>query len=187
MANLCYNEGNNLSETPQVLEAPNGVSDHVATGGLTMANSPILQSPPNSDNSKALPTVEIYCDGACDPNPGAGGIGAVLLFGSHRREISEPIGRATNNTAELQAAITALMALNRRCAVTVYSDSRYLVSTMNGDFRKSTNLELWNDLEFAAMKHEITWTWVKGHNGNPHNERAHQLAEAAVRRNGKTA
>ena len=138
-------------------------------------------------NSEALPTVEIYVDGACDPNPGAGGIGAVLLFGKHRREISEPIGHCTNNAAELQAAITALMALNRRCAVTLYSDSRYLVSTMNGEYRKGTNLELWQDLEFAAMKHEVTWIWVKGHNGTPNNERAHVLAEAAVRRNGKTA
>lgn len=139
---------------------------------------------PSVDKVIEAPHVEIYVDGACDPNPGAGGIGVVLLFGQHRREISEPIGRVTNNAAELQAAITALMALKQSCNVTLYSDSRYLVSTMNGDYRKNTNLELWHDLEFAAIKHDVTWCWVRGHNGDPNNERAHILAEQAVRRNG---
>ena len=99
---------------------------------------------PNNSIATDIPHVEIWCDGACSPNPGAGGIGAVLLFGSHRKEISEPIGHCTNNAAEIQAAITALMSLKKTCRVTIHSDSQYLVSTMNGDFRKSTNLELWH-------------------------------------------
>lgn len=142
---------------------------------------------PNNSIATDIPHVEIWCDGACSPNPGAGGIGAVLLFGSHRKEISEPIGHCTNNAAEIQAAITALMSLKKTCRVTIYSDSQYLVSTMNGEFRRSSNIELWHDIDFAALRHEVTWCWVKGHNGNPLNERAHTLAEQAVRRNGKSA
>ena len=129
------------------------------------------------------PLVEIYIDGSCEPNPGAGGIGAVLKFGQHRKEISEPIGRATNNTAEIQAAITALMALKKTCKVVVYSDSQYLVKTMTGDYRRSSNIEMWNDLDFACLRHEIEWKWVRGHDGNPDNERAHTLAYQAVRKN----
>lgn len=141
---------------------------------------------PTPEQEKELPSVEIYVDGSCDPNPGAGGVGAVLLSGSHRRDISEPIGRCTNNAAEIQAAITALMSLKKTCKVTIYSDSRYLVCTMNGEFQRNTNLELWRDLDFAALRHEVSWVWVKGHNGNQFNERAHQLAEAGMRRNGGT-
>lgn len=151
------------------------------------ANSPILQASPDSANSLNLPHVEIYIDGSCEPNPGAAGIGCVLLFGQHCKEISEPIGRGTNNTAEMQAAITALMSLTKTCRVTVYSDSQYLIKTMNGEFRRSSNVELWNDIDFAAMRHEVSWVWVKGHNGNQWNERAHQLAERGMRRNGGAA
>lgn len=133
-----------------------------------------------------IPTVEIFIDGSCEPNPGAGGIGAVLKFGPHRREISEPIGRATNNTAEIQAAITALSALTKTCKVTVYSDSQYLVRTMNGEYGRNSNQEMWRDLDFACLRHEIEWKWVRGHNGDPENERAHQLAYEAMRRNGKS-
>lgn len=158
------------------------------TGGDPVsANAPILQAIPDSANSLDLPHVEIYIDGSCEPNPGAAGIGCVLLFGQHRKEISEPIGRGTNNTSEMQAAITALMSLTKTCRVTIYSDSQYLIKTMNGEFCRSSNVDLWNDIDFAAMRHEVTWCWVKGHNGNPNNERAHRLAEASMRRNGVLA
>lgn len=133
------------------------------------------------------PLVEIYCDGAAVPNPGAAGIGVILLFAHHRKELCEPIGHATNQAAEIQAATTALMALNRSCRVVVYSDSQYLVKTMNGEYSRKTNLELWRDLDFAAMKHDIEWKWIKGHNGHPLNERADELAGQAVHKNGRRA
>ena len=132
-----------------------------------------------------LPTVEIYCDGAAIPNPGAAGIGVILVFGNHHKELSEPIGHATNQAAEIQAATTALMALNRACHVVIYSDSKYLVETMNGNYKRRANLPLWNDLDFAAMKHEVEWRWIKGHDGNEYNERADKLATKAAQRNGR--
>lgn len=136
-----------------------------------------------TSTSSTLPTVEIYCDGCAIPNPGAAGVGVILLFGNHKKEISEPIGHATNQAAEIQAATTALMALNRPCHVTIYSDSKYLIETMNGNYRRKANIDLWNDLDFAAMKHEVEWKWIRGHNGNEHNERADKLALKAAQRN----
>jgi len=132
-----------------------------------------------------LPTVEIYCDGAAIPNPGAAGIGVILIFGTVKKELCEPIGHATNQAAEIQAATTALMALNRPCKVTIYSDSMYLIKTMNGEYARRTNVELWHDLDFAALKHEVEWKWVKGHNGDPLQERADTLANTAAKRNGR--
>lgn len=132
-----------------------------------------------------LPTVEIFCDGSAIPNPGAAGIGAILVFGTIKKELCEPIGRGTNQAAEIQAATTALMALNRHCKVTVYSDSMYLIKTMTGEYSRKTNIELWNDLDFAALKHDVTWEWIKGHAGNLLQERADALANAAAKRNGR--
>lgn len=142
-------------------------------------------STPNDPARQDLPEVSIYCDGSVEPNPGDGGIGVVLLFGKHRREISEPIGHCTNNAAELRAAIAALTALTKTCRVTVYSDSQYLVQTMRGNYTRRSNQELWNDLDFAGLRHEIVWEWIPGHNGNPENERAHQLAYQGMKLNGK--
>lgn len=136
----------------------------------------------NLSKDEALPLVEIYTDGAAIPNPGAGGIGAVLVYGTHRKEISEYIGHSTNNAAEIQAAITALMSLKTRCRVIIYSDSEYLVRTMRGEYRRKTNMDLWNDLDFAALKHEIVWEWVPGHAGDRLNERANTLANSAAQR-----
>ena len=117
-----------------------------AKGTRDMATPDII-SPISSASNSALPKVEIYCDGAAIPNPGAAGIGVILLFGTVKKEICEPIGRATNQAAEIQAATTALMALNRPCHVTIYSDSQYLIKTMNGEYSRKANIELWNDLE----------------------------------------
>lgn len=137
---------------------------------------------PDSPQTSSAPEVIIYIDGSVEPNPSAGGIGAVLIFGKHQREISEAIGRATNNTAEIQAAITALNALTKTCHVTIYSDSQYLIETMNGNYSRKTNLDLWRDLDLASLRHDIEWKWVRGHDGNPNNERAHQLAYAGMRK-----
>lgn len=134
-----------------------------------------------------FPEVTIYCDGSCSPNPGEAGVGAVLIFGNHRRELSEPIGRASNNGAEIMAAITALRALTKPCKVILYSDSQYVIKTMNREFSRGSNNALWILLDQAASGHQVEWKWVRGHNGDPNNERANTLAENAVRMNATEA
>ncbi len=130
----------------------------------------------------ALPAVTIYCDGACQPNPGNGGIGIVLLFGQNRKEISKHVGKQTNNSAEMLAAIEGLKALKYPCAVTIYSDSDYLVRTMTGEFSRGKNMALWHLLDAAAEQHVVEWRWVRGHNGDLNNERANVLAQQAAAR-----
>lgn len=130
-----------------------------------------------------LPEVTIYIDGSVFPNPGAAGIGAVLIYGEHHKELCEPIGKATSNGAEIMAAVHALRALTKPCKVTLYSDSQYVVRTMNREFNRGSNHALWILLDQATAPHEVTWKWVRGHAGNPENERANALAEQAVRKN----
>ena len=135
----------------------------------------------------------IYTDGACSGNPGPGGWGAVLRYGSAVRELhgSDPL--STNNRMELTAVISALEALNRPATVTLYTDSRYVLDGItkwlpgwqrNGwrTARRQPvkNLDLWQHLVKAIAPHEITWRWVKGHNGDPGNERADELAKEGI-------
>ena len=137
--------------------------------------------------------VEIYTDGACKGNPGPGGWGALLLYKGTERELSGCERETTNNRMELQAVIEALSALNRSCAVRVYTDSRYVqdgITRWMADWKKRgwktaakkpvKNKDLWIKLEQAAERHEIEWSWVKGHAGNAGNERADQLASDAA-------
>lgn len=120
-------------------------------------------------------------DGGCDPNPGVGGYGAVLRYGEHTKELFGGEPSTTNNRMEIMAAIAALRALKTACEVEVISDSQYLVNTMSKGWKRSKNLDLWQQLDEAAARHTITWTWVRGHNGHADNERAHQLAERGIR------
>lgn len=138
----------------------------------------------------AAPRLEIYTDGACVPNPGPGGWGAVLRFGEHEKELygSEP-GTTTNNRMELTAPIRALQSLTRSSVVLLYTDSTYVKNGItqwlprwkrNG-WRTSTkepvkNADLWQLLEAALAPHDVQWLWVKGHAGHPENERADRLA-----------
>lgn len=133
--------------------------------------------------TQTLPEVTIFADGAAQPNPGPAGIGAILICGERRKELSKPIGKATNNAAEIMAAVEALRALTKPCNVTLYSDSRYVVSTMNREYQRGSNMALWILLDQAAEPHTVTWKWCKGHAGEPNNERANTLAEQAVRLN----
>ncbi len=140
----------------------------------------------NADSSGA---VEIHTDGGCAPNPGPGGWGAVLRYGDQVREMSGgDRGPTTNNRMELMAAIMALEALTRPCRVELYTDSTYLRSGItswihgwkkNGwrtaDRKPVKNVELWQRLDVACQRHDISWHWVKGHAGNPDNERADEL------------
>jgi ribonuclease HI len=138
--------------------------------------------------------VEIYTDGACSGNPGPGGWGAVLSYGGHVRELSG--GEATpttNNRMELMAAIQALESLTRPSRVRLHTDSAYLrngiMSWLAGWKRNNwrtaskqpvKNEDLWRRLDAATAQHEIQWLWVKGHAGNPGNERADALANRGM-------
>jgi ribonuclease HI len=137
--------------------------------------------------------VEIFTDGACKGNPGPGGWGAVIRSGTNEKELSGGEALTTNNRMELTAAIEALNALKRPCAVRLSTDSRYVMDGLtkwihgwqrNGwrtaDKKPVKNAELWQALLAAAARHEIKWEWVKGHAGHPENERADKLASDAA-------
>ena len=139
------------------------------------------------------PPVIIYTDGGCKGNPGPGGWGAILSFGDVRKELSGGEAMTTNNRMELSAAIAALESLKRPCAVELHTDSQYLRNGItlwikgwkaNGWKTASKdpvkNVDLWLRLDAAVKDHDISWHWVKGHAGNELNERADQLATAAM-------
>ncbi len=140
-----------------------------------------------------LTRVEIATDGACKGNPGPGGWGAILRQGTRERELSGYEAHTTNNRMEMMAAIMALSALKRPCAVHLSTDSNYLRDGItkwihgwqrNGwrtaDRKPVKNADLWQALLDAAQPHQIEWVWVKGHAGHPDNERCDALANAAI-------
>lgn len=137
--------------------------------------------------------VIIHTDGACSGNPGPGGWGAVLQYNGTLKELSGGRELTTNNQMELTAAIEALNALKRPCAVELHTDSQYVKNGLtswifgwkkNGwktaDKKPVKNVELWQALDQAVSRHEISWHWVKGHNGDEMNERADQLANEGM-------
>ena len=146
-----------------------------------------------TDFSPELPRVEIATDGACKGNPGPGGWGAVLRYGSVEKDMSGGEPLTTNNRMELMAAIRALDALKRPSHVKLSTDSRYVMDGLtkwlkgwqrNGWKTASKqpvkNADLWRELVAAAEPHRIDWQWVKGHAGHPDNERADRLASDAA-------
>jgi ribonuclease HI len=142
-----------------------------------------------------MKNVKLYTDGACSGNPGPGGYGVVLLYGSHRKELSGGYRRTTNNRMEIMAAIAGLEALKEPCTVTLYSDSQYLVNAVdkgwaakwqaNGWMRnnkeKAINPDLWERLLDLCKIHTVQFKWVRGHAGHSENERCDELATAAAR------
>ena len=135
--------------------------------------------------------VEIFTDGACKGNPGPGGWGAILRYGGHEKELSGAEPDTTNNRMELLAAIRALETLKRACRVEIYTDSTYVqrgvMEWMRGWKAKGwpariKNQDLWKELDELLQKHEVTFHWVRGHDGHPENERADQLAVKAVKK-----
>lgn len=130
--------------------------------------------------------ITIYTDGAAKGNPGNGGYGVVLLSGNHRKELAEGFRKTTNNRMELLAVIVGLEALKfEGSSVTVYSDSQYVVNAVEKgwlfgwervQFKKKKNPDLWMRFLRAYRKHNVKFIWVKGHAGNPLNERCDQLA-----------
>lgn len=130
--------------------------------------------------------VVIYTDGACVRNPGPGGWAAVLLCNGVRRELAGGRRLTTNNRMELLAAIEALRALKKSCTVTVHSDSTYVVDgamkrLMHRWRAAGANLDLWRQLDEACAPHAVTFQWMRGHAGEPENERCDSLAEASAR------
>jgi len=142
--------------------------------------------------------VQIYTDGACSGNPGPGGWGAILVSGEHRKEISGGEPATTNNRMELMAAIEALRALKGSPSVDLYTDSTYVKKGItewiaswkaNGWRRRSgkkllpvKNEDLWRALDELAASHTVNFHWVEGHAGHAENERADELARAAIPR-----
>jgi ribonuclease HI len=137
--------------------------------------------------------IEIYTDGACKGNPGAGGWGALLIMGQHEKELCGGEPDTTNNRMELTAVIEALNALTRPCEVILHTDSQYVQKGItewihNWKLRgwrtaakaPVKNADLWQALDAAQTRHKIDWRWVKGHAGHDGNERADQLANRGV-------
>ncbi|NVO01309.1 MAG: ribonuclease HI [Bacteroidetes bacterium] len=137
--------------------------------------------------------VIIYTDGAAKGNPGPGGFGVVMMYGTHRKEISQGFRHTTNNRMELLSVIVGLEALTKApLPVTVYSDSKYVVDAVEKgwlfgwektDFKKKKNPDLWKRFLKIYQKHHVKFVWIKGHANNKENERCDVLAVAAS--NGK--
>lgn len=141
------------------------------------------------DDDPRMNPIEIYTDGACKGNPGPGGWGAWLRAGSHEKELWGGEPRTTNNRMELTAVIEALAALRQPSRVVVHTDSEYVkngITTwihawktrgwLTADRKPVKNVDLWRRLDALRAQHEVQWRWVRGHAGDPGNERADALA-----------
>ncbi len=142
-----------------------------------------------------MKSIEVHTDGACLGNPGPGGWGALLRYKGHERELAGGEAHTTNNRMELMAAIMGLETLSEPCNITLFTDSQYvrqgITEWMSGWVRRNwktaggdqvKNRDLWERLHEATQRHQIDWRWVKGHSGDPDNERVDQLArDAAIR------
>ena len=141
------------------------------------------------------PQIRIYTDGACSPNPGTGGWGAILTSadGGTKKELSGSARETTNNRMEITAAIEALRALKKPCKVDLFTDSEYVKNAFTAGWlanwqrngwrtasRKAVlNADLWRDLLELSQIHDVSWHWVRGHGSNPMNNRCDELAVAA--------
>jgi ribonuclease HI len=147
----------------------------------------------SGDDKAPSGTVTIYTDGGCRPNPGPGGWGALLMYKGHERELWGGEPHTTNNRMELMAAIAALETLKWRCRVELYTDSQYLKNGITAWIRgwkakgwktaqndPVKNADLWQRLDEANNRHEVVWNWVRGHDGQAENERAHNLAQRGI-------
>ena len=146
------------------------------------------------DSSKKI---NIYTDGACKGNPGQGGWGALLEYNGHVKEISGYSRDTTNNIMELTAVIKALEALKNFCNVTLTTDSQYVkngITEWIHNWKKNgwrtankkavKNQKLWMILDGTTKRHKIQWEWIKGHSGHPQNERADELANLVIEKEG---
>ena len=140
-----------------------------------------------------MSTVEIWTDGACKGNPGIGGWGALMRTGEHEKALFGGEMLTTNNRMELTGVIEALKALTRPCDVVIHTDSQYVQKGISewisgwkrrgwitSDKKPVKNADLWKALDELAVKHTVQWKWVRGHAGDPGNERADDLANQGV-------
>lgn len=140
-----------------------------------------------------MKNIDIYTDGACKGNPGIGGWGALLLYQDSEKTLKGAETQTTNNRMELMAAIEALKALSQPCQVNLYTDSTYvqkgitewIVNWKKRNWQTAAkkpvvNKDLWVQLDLLRNKHQVDWRWVKGHAGNPGNEKADMLANEAI-------
>lgn len=139
---------------------------------------------------KTLKNIEIFTDGACSGNPGAGGWGAILRFGDYEKEISGFDPHTTNNRMELLAVINAFKLVKEPCNIKVFTDSKYICDAINNNwaenwqqkgFKNKKNPDLWEVLLKLLKKHNASFIWIKGHNGHPENERCDKLAREAIK------
>jgi ribonuclease HI len=175
-----------LDEATAFLKAPPGIR----TGSRPVTETPAAKKAPVPPPKESR--IVLYTDGGCFNNPGPGGYGAVVIDGKQRKELSGGFRRTTNNRMELMACIVGLGSLRATSAVTLYSDSKYVVDGItkgwaerwrsNNWMRTKTdpavNPDLWGQLLDLCEKHTVTFVWVKGHAGNPENERCDQLCTA---------
>jgi len=143
-----------------------------------------------------LKEVQLFCDGACSGNPGPGGWGALLRYGTHERELSGGAAETTNNRMELTALLEGLRALKVPCSVKVTTDSEYVANGLNkgwaatwqrnnwikSDKKPALNADLWAPLLEETARHRVTVNWVRGHSGHPENERCDRLAVEQAQR-----
>ena len=141
-----------------------------------------------------MKNINIFTDGACSGNPGKGGYGVILDYNGITKEISQGYRITTNNRMEILAAVVGLEALKEVCNVTLYSDSKYLVDSINQGWvkkwqsnnwcrsknEKAKNIDLFKRLLVQLEKHTVNFVWVKGHAGHPQNERCDFLATSAI-------
>lgn len=139
--------------------------------------------------------VTLYTDGACSGNPGPGGWGAILIYGKHEKELHGFEADTTNNRMEMMAVIEGLKALKSACNVKIITDSQYVLHGMTqwrdgwikrgwktADNKPVKNEDLWKQLIELESIHQLSWEWVRGHNGHPMNERADELARTAIKK-----
>lgn len=137
--------------------------------------------------------VDLFTDGACSGNPGPGGWGALLRYGTHEKELGGGAEETTNNRMEMTAVIEGLRALSQPCRVTLHTDSKYVMDGVtkymhnwkrNGwrtaDKKEVKNRDLWEEIDAQLQKHDVKWIWVKGHAGHVENERVDAIARAHV-------
>ena len=142
---------------------------------------------------RATNQIDIFTDGACSGNPGPGGWGAILRCGGHEKELSGGEKATTNNRMEMTAVIEGLKALKKNSAVTIHTDSRYVMDGASkwlpgwkkkgwktADKKPVKNEDLWRALDEAVLRHDVVWRWVRGHDGHLENERADTLARSAI-------
>jgi ribonuclease HI len=143
--------------------------------------------------SNGVKSIQLFTDGACSGNPGPGGYGAILQYGDHRRELSGGFRKTTNNRMELMAVIKGLESLKEKCAVTVFSDSEYVVNSIMKGWAKTwrakgwkrggkdvPNADLWARLLDLCEQQDVQFRWVEGHAGHVENERCDDLATTAA-------